>query len=113
MHAGGRPTVERRDELTHPVNGTRVEVDVVLRSVDPVSQVFSETWRFRELDGDALVREEHEVLRLRWTYRQEMRYLLELCGFEVVAEYSAFDRSPPRYGDELLFVARAAVSPTP
>ena len=47
------------------------------------------------------------MLTLRWTHRQEMRYLFELTGFEVEAEYSDFHRSPPAYGREQIWLARA------
>ena len=43
---------------------------------------------------------------MRWTYRWEMRYLLELTGFEVVAEYGDFRGSPPAYGQEQVWVCR-------
>ena len=45
-------------------------------------------------------------MRMRWIYRNEMRYLLELCGFAVEAEYSDFFGSPPAYGKEQVWVAR-------
>jgi hypothetical protein len=35
-----------------------------------------------------------------------MRYLLEVSGFEVVAEYSDFQGSPPKYAAEQVWVAR-------
>lgn len=70
-------------------------------------QVLEETWRFQEFDHDgALLREEREVLRLRWLYRYEMRHLLELCGFSIEAEFSDFQESPPAYGKEQIWVAR-------
>ena len=43
---------------------------------------------------------------MRWTYRFEMRYLLEVSGFEVTAEYSDFRGSPPQYAAEQVWVAR-------
>ena len=43
---------------------------------------------------------------LRWIWRQEMAWLLELAGFEVVEHYADFDRAPPAYGREQLWVAR-------
>jgi hypothetical protein len=43
---------------------------------------------------------------LRWTYRYELHHLLELAGFEFVAEYSDFAKSPPAYGRELVVMAR-------
>ncbi len=43
---------------------------------------------------------------MSWIYRREMRYLFELTGFEVLAEYSDFAKSPPAYGKEQIWVAR-------
>lgn len=95
-------------EGDHPLTGNLVRSEVVLRTNDRVHQVFLNRLRFTEFDdsGGELRREE-EDLRLRWTYRYEMRYLLELAGFEIEEEYSDFFRSAPAYGGELLFVARA------
>lgn len=88
-------------------NGHLVRVTVTSRDVDPLTQVMRETWRFTETDpGGTVVRVEDEDLRLRWTYRHELRYLLALTGFNVEAEYSDFGGSPPAYGKELVVVAR-------
>jgi hypothetical protein len=35
-----------------------------------------------------------------------MHYLFELTGFEFVAEYSDFFRSPPVYGAEQLWIVK-------
>ena len=93
--------------IPHPTSLNLVSVEVAGRSNDVIRQVFEETWRFTERDreGNQLRREE-EILRMRWTYRYEMRYLLELAGFEVLAEYSDYDKSPPDYGREQIWVAR-------
>lgn len=91
----------------HPQSWNLVRIEVSDRMNDPVAQVFEETWRFTEVDrAGAIVRQEEEVLRMRWTYRHEMRYLLEACGFEVLAEYSDYAKSPPAYGKEQVWVAR-------
>ena len=91
----------------HPQSWNLVRIEVSDRMNDPVAQVFEETWRFTEVDrAGAVVRQEEEVLRMRWTYRHEMRYLLEACGFEVLAEYSDYAKSPPAYGKEQVWVAR-------
>lgn len=91
----------------HPVTWNLVRIEVADRMNDPLAQVFEETWRFTEVDKRGYVlRQEEEVLRMRWTYRHEMRYLLELAGFEVVAEYSDYFKSPPAYGKEQIWVAR-------
>lgn len=72
---------------------------------DPVTQTFTEQWRFTETDlnGGVIRQEEHE-LQMRWSFRYEMRHLVEGCGFVVEAEYSDFHRSPPRYGKEQILV---------
>lgn len=99
-------TVSRHRAVDMP-GGNRVEVDVVARTNDPVSQVLRETWRFAELEGDgSLVREELEELTMRWSYRFEMGYLFELTGLEVINEFSDFKRSPPAYGHEQIWLVR-------
>lgn len=91
----------------NPVTGLDVSIKTLERRNDPVNQRLVELWRFQEFDETGnTVREEYERLELRWTYRYEMRYLLELCGFEVLAEYSDFKKSPPAYGNEQVWVAR-------
>lgn len=91
----------------HPETWNLVRIEVADRMNDPLAQVFEETWRFTEVDKRGFVlRQEEEVLRMRWTYRYEMRYLLEIAGFEVVAEYSDFFKAPPAYGKEQIWVAR-------
>ena len=103
----GRPPMPI-DELNHPVDGNRVTVTSTWKRVnDPVAQRFVETWRWTELAADGTVlRDEREELALRWTYRHEMHHLLELCGFEVVSEFSDYAESPARYGGEQIWLAR-------
>jgi SAM-dependent methyltransferase len=93
--------------VTHPISGNTVRIEVLRRVNDPLSQCFTETWQFTELGPDdaTVVRREEETLRMRWTFRYEMRHLLRLCGFRVVEEYSDFEKSPPSYGKEQVWVA--------
>lgn len=105
----GTPSpVPDRESVRHPERGTLVTVDIGARAVDPLRQVFGEPWTFREhaADGEVLL-EETEVLELRWSYRYEMRHLFEIAGFEVEAEYSDFEESPPAYGKEQVWVLRS------
>ena len=95
------------DTVAHPATGRPVTVEVRERVNDPFRQQLRELWRFRELGDDGMpVREEQEALTLRWTYRQEMRYLLELTGFEVEAEWGGFKGQAPGYATEQVWVAR-------
>ena len=103
----GSVPVADRETVIHPRSGCLVRVEVVERRNDPLRQILRETWRFLEVtSAGEILREEHETLEMRWTYRHEMRYLLELTGFEVVAEYSDFRESPPAYGTEQVWLAR-------
>jgi SAM-dependent methyltransferase len=106
------PPWPTKGTVRHPRTGQPVTVESVSRSTDPLRQVFAEAWRFTETtDGGEVVRQEEETLILRWTYRWEMRYLFELTGFEVLAEFSDFHESPPAYGREQLWVVRRSEPP--
>lgn len=103
----GVPSSTDRGTVVLPDSGHQVTRRVVHRTNEPLQQLITEVWEFTELDdaGNAL-RSEQETLRMRWTYRFEMRYLLDICGFEVEAEYSDFRGSPPDYAAEQIWVAR-------
>jgi hypothetical protein len=102
-------TPGRTETRIDPETGGAVRVDVLFRENDTLRQIGREVWRFSRLDSSgAVVDSEEEQLELRWTYRYEMRHLLELSGFRDAVEYSDFDRSPPAYGVEQVWVAQKA-----
>ncbi|MEM7251072.1 MAG: class I SAM-dependent methyltransferase [Pseudomonadota bacterium] len=74
---------------------------------DHLAQIRYDQWRYsaRRSNGE-LVNEECREMALRWTYRWELHHLLGVSGFDVVSEFSDFDKSPPEYGRELIVVAR-------
>ncbi len=93
----------------HPVTGNTVAWESIDHLNDPVDQILQEIWRWTEVDSAGrIVRQEMEEITLRWTYRYEIRYLLELCGMRVVEELSDFQRAAPDYGKELIVVAETA-----
>lgn len=101
------PPDSHRATVRHPATGNEGEVRALSRANDALRQVLEERWQFTERDARGIVvRQEEEMLRLRWTYRYEMRHLLELSGFEVEAEFGDFRGSPPAYGHEQVWVAR-------
>ena len=58
---------------------------------DPYTQVMSGNWKFETLDGAGnVIGERVRPLKMRQTYRQEMKYLLELCGYEIVNVYGGY-----------------------
>lgn len=99
-------TVAPRQHV-HPVSGNRVVVETLERVNDPLTQTFTERWRFTESDAaDVIVRQEEEQLHLRWTFRAEMRHLIARSEFVVEAEYSDFHRSPPAYAKEQIWILK-------
>ena len=103
----GVPPSAHRGTVVLPDSGHRVTRRVLHRTTEPLSQLMTEVWEFVELDdAGGTCRRDEETLRMRWTYRFEMRYLLAVSGFEVDAEYSDFRGSPPAYAAEQVWVAR-------
>jgi hypothetical protein len=102
---GRHESVQLPRDVIHPVSGNRVLVETLERVNDPLTQTFKEHWRFTETAPNGeVVRQEEEYLELRWTFRYEMRHLVESCGLVVEAEYSDFQRSSPEYGKEQIWV---------
>lgn len=95
-------------EHTHHRTGVRYLRSVTDRVFDLVTQIVEETILGEELnEGGDVVASAKIGWRLRWTFRQEVVYLLERAGFEIIAEYSDFYRAPPADAKEQLWLARA------
>ncbi len=75
---------------------------------DPQTQIMSGNWKFETLDDGGNVTETRvRPLALRQTYKQEMKYLAELCGYDIVRICSGYDRNGS--GDsskELIWILR-------
>ena len=62
-------------------------------SYDPYTQIMSGNWKFETLDEKrAVIGERVRPLKMRQTYRQEMKYLLELTGYEIVNVYGGYNK---------------------
>jgi SAM-dependent methyltransferase len=95
-----------RGRVRHPKTGNPIDIRIEERHNDPLTQVFREKWVYTERDGKGhVVRRTEEWLSLRWTYRFEMQYLLELSGLRPLACFGSFSESPPRYGAEQIWLA--------
>lgn len=58
---------------------------------DPSTQIMSGNWKFETLDDSGNVIDVRiRPLKMRQTYRQEMKWLVELCGFEIVDLYQDY-----------------------
>ncbi len=61
-------------------------------SYDPHTQIMSGNWKFETYDEKGnIVDERIRPLKMRQTYRQEMEYLLELTGYEIVNVYGGYN----------------------
>ena len=62
-------------------------------SYDPYTQIMSGNWKFETMDdGGTVIGERVRPLKMRQTYRQEMKYLLELTGYESVNVYGGYHK---------------------
>jgi SAM-dependent methyltransferase len=97
----------RKDsECLDPETGRRV-ILWFTGQYDQEHQLLDGAFIFEELDDNGnVLKKTYSPLRLRYVYRYEMRYLLELCGFKVEALYGDFQRGAFRYGGEQVWVAR-------
>ncbi len=97
--------ITRGGELIHPKNGNRVTWEITGHRPDPARQLIDEDWTFSEIAASGeVLRTTTEQLTLRWSLRSEMRFLFELVGLEVVADYGDFSGGPPVYGREQVWV---------
>lgn len=93
-------------EFVHPNTRHRVIVWDT-RQYDPGRQMLEQYFIFEELDDEGTVLSKaYSPLTLRYVYRYEMQYLLELCSYTVEALYGDFGRGPFHYGGEQIWVAR-------
>ncbi len=103
----GRDTAPKgRGSVRHPKSGKWIDIRIAERKNDPLTQTFTEKWVYTERGPKG--RRWDDFLTLRWTYRWEMRYLLELAGFRPTAGYGDFRGGPPKYGAEQIWVCHAS-----
>jgi SAM-dependent methyltransferase len=93
-------------EFNHPASGNKV-IQWDTRRYDLENQIIYEYFIFEELDEKGSKQSTtYSPLKLRFLYRFEMQYLLELSGFKVEALYGDFQRGPFRHGKEQIWIAR-------
>lgn len=93
--------------VKHPKTGNLVKVDFVERVSDMFAQTFEDTYLYSEMTyTGTVIRAEEATLKMRWSTRQEMLHLFEMCGFEVDEEFSDFHKGAPAYGKEQIWVLK-------
>jgi ubiquinone/menaquinone biosynthesis C-methylase UbiE len=100
--------ITKHGEFTHPETGNRVIVWDT-RQYDLTQQIVNEEFMFEEQDAEGrVVSKSYSPFQLRFIYRYEMQYLLELCGYSVEALYGDFRRGPFKHGGEQVWIASLA-----
>jgi SAM-dependent methyltransferase len=98
--------LKKVSEFVHPETGRRFVVWDT-RQYDTERQVISQYFIHEELDDEGrVVSKTYAPLTLRYVFRYEMQYLLELCGYTIEALYGDFRHGPFHYGGEQIWVAR-------
>lgn len=99
---------QKMREFISPETGRRV-ILWVQRTYDLDQQTIREERIFEEIDAEGkMVSRTYTPLTLRWVYRYEMAYLLELCGYQIEALYGDFRRGPFHAGGEQIWVVSKA-----
>jgi len=76
------------------------------REYDLERQLSKTDYVYEELDETGqVIRKMYKTLVARYTYRYELQYLLELCGYAVEALYGDFKRGPFKPGERQIWVA--------
>lgn len=76
-------------------------------AVDKIHQTFDLTFIFRTYEGQKIVREQSERLRMSYFTYPHLRALFLMAGLEPVAEYGAFDKRPlDNSSDQMIFLLR-------
>jgi SAM-dependent methyltransferase len=100
-------TWKQVNEFARPENGQLVLRYVQLKP-DPAKQIHVLRWRFEIFDQSGVLLETLiEDMELRWLYRWEAEYLLELSGLMIAEAYGDFDKRPlDGQASELIYVCR-------
>lgn len=77
------------------------------KSYDKIQQTFEGEFVFRTHEGDKVVLEETDPLKMCFFTYQQLRALFLLTGLEVVEEYGSFSRAPlDNEAQQMIFVVR-------
>ncbi|MFC1715485.1 class I SAM-dependent DNA methyltransferase [Candidatus Poribacteria bacterium] len=99
-------SMKRQAEFIHPDTGHKILVWDT-RKYDITEQTIEMYFILEELDDHGkMLSKTYIPLFLRYSYRYEMQYLLELCGYKIEALYGDFQRGPFRHGGEQIWIAR-------
>ena len=75
--------------------------------MDKINQTFTATFIFRTYQGERLVEEETELLKMSYYTYPHLRALFLLTGLEIVEEYGSFEKTPlDNEAQQMIFVLK-------
>jgi|SRR5580704_1303881 SAM-dependent methyltransferase len=76
-------------------------------SFDKIRQIFTGTFIFRTYEGDKLVHEETEPLKMSYYTYPQLQALFRLAGLAPIEEYGSFAKAPlDNSSDQMIFILR-------
>ena len=76
-------------------------------SLDKINQTFSATFIFRTYQGEVLVSEETEPLKMSYYTYPQLKALFQLTGLQTVEEYGSFSKAPlDNNAKEMIFLLK-------
>jgi SAM-dependent methyltransferase len=95
-------------ELEWPLRGSPGQIVRRFRiknSVDMINQNFTATFFFRTFDGDKLIHEETEPLKMSFYTYPQCLALFKLAGLKIVEQYGDFNKAPlDNAANEMIFL---------
>lgn len=71
------------------------------------TQVSKGKWTFEEYDNNGqIISTRERPIAMRFTFRSEIEYLIELCGFEIIDVYGGYDKRQAKYPGNLVWVLK-------
>ena len=75
-------------------------------SFDIENQLIDNFWLFKEYKNNKLINEKELPLKMRYSFRQELIYLFELTGYEILKIYGNYKKDEPKYPSTLIWILR-------
>jgi hypothetical protein len=76
-------------------------------AVDKVAQNFSLTFTYRTYEGERLIKEETEPLKMSFYSYPQLRALFALTGLRILEQYGSFEKTPlDNSAKEMIFVLK-------
>ncbi|MDL2233332.1 GNAT family N-acetyltransferase [Ruminococcaceae bacterium OttesenSCG-928-L11] len=89
-----------------PETGLRIVKKARGDTVDAERRIFRNTYIYEVTTADGSFERLEEPLAMRYYTREQIRELLERCGFSIEEEYGWYDKSPVSPGRDLIYICR-------